>query len=92
MIIWTPCIVYTINLALKNIFATKNVENNQVVYGECSWIFDVAGDVMAVKNVIMNHSIRLTMFNEFVPPKLRSSELVIQTHLVHIWCMTCGIR
>ena len=52
-IIWTPCVVHTLNLALKNICAAKNVENNQIVYGECSWISDIAGDIVVVK--IFNH-------------------------------------
>ncbi|XP_031744989.1 uncharacterized protein LOC116405209 [Cucumis sativus] len=71
-IIWTSCVVHTLNLALKNICASKNVENNQIVYGECSWIFDIVGDVVVVKFFIMNHSMRLAMFNEFVPLKLLS--------------------
>ena len=77
MIIWTLCVVHTVNLALKNICATKNVENNQIVYGECSWIYDIVGDFVVVKFFIMNHSMRLAMFNEFVPLKLLS---IAETH------------
>ncbi|GFS29134.1 hypothetical protein Acr_00g0005490 [Actinidia rufa] len=51
---------------------TKNVENNVFTYGECSWISDVVGDVMMVKHFITNHSMRLAMYNEFVPLKLLS--------------------
>ncbi|GFS32012.1 hypothetical protein Acr_00g0020400 [Actinidia rufa] len=36
-IFWTPCVVHTLNLALKNICAAKNTENNYLVYDECSW-------------------------------------------------------
>ena len=71
-ILWTPCVVHTLNLALKNICAAKNVENNALTYGECSWISDVVGDVMMVKHFITNHSMRLAMYNEFVPLKLLS--------------------
>ncbi|XP_077230410.1 uncharacterized protein LOC143863586 [Tasmannia lanceolata] len=71
-IFWTPCVVHTLNLALKNICAAKNVEVNQIVYGECSWISDIAGDVMLVKNFIMNHSMRLAIFNDFNSLKLLS--------------------
>uniref|UniRef100_A0A5B7AFB0 BED-type domain-containing protein n=1 Tax=Davidia involucrata TaxID=16924 RepID=A0A5B7AFB0_DAVIN len=71
-IFWTPCVVHTLNLALKNICAAKNVENNQLTYNECSWISDIAGDVMQIKHFIMNHSLRLVMFNEFVTLKLLS--------------------
>ncbi|XP_038715219.1 uncharacterized protein LOC120008915 isoform X1 [Tripterygium wilfordii] len=71
-IVWTPCVVHTLNLALQNICAAKNLENNQVVYDECSWITIVSGDVTIIKNFIMNHSMRLAIFNEFVPLKLLS--------------------
>ncbi|GFY87883.1 hypothetical protein Acr_05g0015220 [Actinidia rufa] len=71
-IFWTPCVVHTLNLALKNICAAKNTENNYLVYDECSWITTVIGDATIVKNHIMNHSMRLAIFNEFVPLKLLS--------------------
>ncbi|GAV81195.1 DUF659 domain-containing protein [Cephalotus follicularis] len=71
-IVWTPCVVHTLNLDLKNICAAKNVESNQVAYEACSWISDIIGDVMMIRNFIMNHSMRLAMFNEFVSLKLLS--------------------
>ncbi|XP_030963396.1 uncharacterized protein LOC115984517 [Quercus lobata] len=33
-IFWTPCVVHTLNLALKNICAAKNTEKNEVTYEE----------------------------------------------------------
>ncbi|XP_030515905.2 uncharacterized protein LOC115729461 isoform X1 [Rhodamnia argentea] len=69
-IVWTPCVVHTLNLALKNICAAKNVENNHLVYEECSWISDIIADVMRIKHFIMNHSMRLAIYNEFVNLKL----------------------
>ncbi|XP_061338275.1 uncharacterized protein LOC133285116 [Gastrolobium bilobum] len=69
---WTPCVVHTLNLALKNICAAKNVENNEITYGECSWISEIIGHVSIIKTFIMSHSMRLSMFNEFVPLKLLS--------------------
>ncbi|KAG5557744.1 hypothetical protein RHGRI_007861 [Rhododendron griersonianum] len=71
-IFWTPCVVHTLNLALQNICAAKNVENNQVTYDKCSWITIIADDVSFIKNFIMNHSMRLAIFNDFVPLKLLS--------------------
>ena len=41
-IFWTPCIVHTLNLALKNICVAKNIEKNEVTYEECSWITRIA--------------------------------------------------
>jgi len=43
-IFWTPCAVHTLNLALQNICAAKNVENNVITFEECSWITEVADD------------------------------------------------
>ncbi|KAG5540959.1 hypothetical protein RHGRI_020997 [Rhododendron griersonianum] len=57
---------------LENICAAKNVESNQVTYDECSWITTIADDVSIIKNFIMNHSMRLAIFNDFVPLKLLS--------------------
>ena len=31
-IFWTPCVVHTLNLVLKNICATKNTKKNKVTY------------------------------------------------------------
>ncbi|GAV83054.1 DUF659 domain-containing protein [Cephalotus follicularis] len=83
-IVWTPCAVHTLNLALKNICAEKNVESNQVAYEACSWISDIIGDVMMIKIFIMNHSMRLAMFNEFVSLKLFS---VAETHFASMVIM-----
>ncbi|GJN23720.1 hypothetical protein PR202_gb11393 [Eleusine coracana subsp. coracana] len=61
-IFWTPCVVHTLNLALKNICAPKNNENQNM---ELQFISDAAGDALQIKNYIMNHGMRLSMFNEF---------------------------
>ncbi|KAL4611970.1 hypothetical protein ACB092_08G164500 [Castanea dentata] len=69
-IFWTLCVVHTLNLALKNICAAKNTEKNEVTYEECSWITRIGDDASFIRVFIMNHSMRLTMFNEFFPLKL----------------------
>ncbi|XP_050205791.1 uncharacterized protein LOC126655601 isoform X1 [Mercurialis annua] len=71
-IYWTPCVVHTLNLALKNICAAKNVENNIEVYDECHWITIIHGDALQIKNFIMTHSMRLAIFNRFSSLKLLS--------------------
>ncbi|XP_056172637.1 uncharacterized protein LOC115674195 [Syzygium oleosum] len=71
-IVWTPCVVHSLNLALKNICAAKNVESNQVIYDECSWISEIVDEVMKIKHFIMNHSMRLAIYNEFVNSELLS--------------------
>ena len=69
-IFWTPCVVHTLNLVLKNICATKNTKKNEVTYEECSWITHIVDDASFICVFIMNHSMRLAMFNEFCPLKL----------------------
>ncbi|KAM0926848.1 hypothetical protein ACQ4PT_003028 [Festuca glaucescens] len=61
-IFWTPCIVHTLNLALKNICDPKNNEGDNFYL----WFIKKASDDASfIKNFIMNHSMRLSMFNEF---------------------------
>ena len=60
----------TLNLTLRNICAVKNTEANEITYEECNWIIDISGDVIIIKNFLMNHSMRLAMFNEHVNMKL----------------------
>ncbi|XP_057779725.1 uncharacterized protein LOC130998313 [Salvia miltiorrhiza] len=71
-IVWTSCVVHTLNLALQNICAAKNIENNQETYALCSWITDVAADASMIKIFIMNHRMRLAIFNQFFSLKLLS--------------------
>ena len=69
-IFWTPYVVHTLNLALKNICAPKNSKRNTVTYVECNWIAQIADDASFIRVFIMNHSKRLAMFNEICPLKL----------------------
>ncbi|XP_047309681.1 uncharacterized protein LOC124913102 [Impatiens glandulifera] len=71
-IFWTPCVVHTLNLALKNICAPKNIESNEDVYVECHWITEVGDKALMIKNYILNHNMVLAMFNQFSPLKLIS--------------------
>ena len=68
-IFWTPYVVHTLNLALKNICAVKNFEKNEVIYEECSWMTCIADDPSFIHVFIINHSMRLAMFNKFCPLK-----------------------
>lgn len=71
-IYWTPCVVHTLNLALKNICAPRNLGSNVETYEQCSWINEVHGDAIQIKNFIMNHNMRLSMFQKYSPLKLLS--------------------
>ncbi|XP_048432388.1 uncharacterized protein LOC125473520 [Pyrus x bretschneideri] len=67
-IFWTPCVVHTLNLALKSICSPKQTH---VSYDDCNWISTIASDVWSIK-IFMNHSMRLSMFNEHCKLKLLS--------------------
>ncbi|XP_058750554.1 uncharacterized protein LOC131623560 [Vicia villosa] len=71
-IFWTPCVVHTLNLALKCICSPKNTSNNEVAYNECSWISKVADDAFYIRNFILNHSMRFAMYKQFVHLRLLS--------------------
>ena len=61
-IFWTPYVIHTLNLVLKNICVAKNTEKNEVTYEECSWITHIADDASFIHVFIMNHSMRLELF------------------------------
>ncbi|KAL1207235.1 hypothetical protein V5N11_027982 [Cardamine amara subsp. amara] len=45
-IFWTPCVVHTLNLALKNIYAPSlTTRNTEDVYEACYWIKSLSEDV-----------------------------------------------
>nr|XP_007132377.1 hypothetical protein PHAVU_011G089700g [Phaseolus vulgaris]ESW04371.1 hypothetical protein PHAVU_011G089700g [Phaseolus vulgaris] len=61
-IYWTPCVY----------LCRKNTDKNSDIYHQCSWISQIVDDVTFVKNFIMGHSMRLSMFNNFNSLKLLS--------------------
>ena len=69
-IFWTSCLMHSLNLALKIICAAKNTEANVIAYVQCNWSTEVSDDAMVIKNFIMNHSMRLAMFNKYSNLKL----------------------
>ena len=71
-IFWTPCVVHTLNLALKNICKPSRIPAHEVAFEACNWIAQVAQDVWFIKNFIMNHGMRLAMFNEHSNLKMLS--------------------
>ena len=57
-IFWTPCVVHTLNLALKNICAPSTHPRYDDVMEQCGWISQVSSDASFIKNFIMNHAMR----------------------------------
>jgi hypothetical protein len=87
-IFWTPCVVHTINLALKNICEPKignNPSDDEVyVWQQLEFMHDVKTEATMIKNFIMNHGMRLSMFNEFSHLKLLS---IAETRFASVVCM-----
>ena len=69
-IFWTPCVVHTLNLSLKNICASSTHPRYDDVMEQCGWISRVSSDASFIKNFIMNHAMRLSMFNNHCKLKL----------------------
>ncbi|XP_075633698.1 uncharacterized protein LOC142606196 [Castanea sativa] len=69
-IFWSPCVVHTLNLALRNICAPKNSLQNEVAYNECNWSAQVADEATFIRIFITNQSMRLAIFNSYFPLKL----------------------
>ena len=71
-IFWTLCVVHTLNLALKNICAPSTHPSYDDVMEQCGWISRVSSDASFIKNFIMNHAMRLSMYNNHCKLKLLS--------------------
>ena len=71
-IFWTLCVVHTLNLALKNICAPSTHLRYDDVMEQCGWISRASSDASFINNFIMNHVMRLPMFNNHYKLKLLS--------------------
>ncbi|KAK0574061.1 hypothetical protein LWI29_017684 [Acer saccharum] len=71
-IFWTSCVVHTLNLALKSICSPSPHLRYDDVMEECGWIAKVFSDAFSIKKIIVNHSMRLAMFNDHYKLKLLS--------------------
>lgn len=61
-IFWTPCVVHTLNLALKAI-CEPPINSNQ--YDECKWISSLMSECDAVVIFVLNHGKALTIFKNY---------------------------
>ncbi|KAJ6810180.1 uncharacterized protein M6B38_158170 [Iris pallida] len=70
-IFWTPCMVHSLDVALKNIFAAKNTKENGIVYDDdCRWISDISREVVVIRNFIIKHPMKFPMLNHHEELKL----------------------
>ena len=68
---------HTLNLTLKKICAPSTHPRYDDVMEQCGWISRVSSDASFIKNFIMNHTMRLSMFNNHCKLKLLS---MVDTH------------
>ena len=71
-IFWAPCVVHTLNLALKSICAPSTHLRYDDAMEQCGWISWISSDTSFIKNFIMNHVMRLPIFNNHCKLKLLS--------------------
>lgn len=86
---WTPCVVHTLNLALKNICDAKNNEGEN---DRLMWIKDTMEGTIMIKNYIMKHSMRLSMFNESKLKFLAISDTRFASHIYYVEETSCSQR
>jgi len=80
--------VHTLNLAMKNICEPKlprtPTDEDMHVWSQLEFINNVKVEATMIKNFIMNHGMRLSMFNEFSHLKLLS---IAETRFASVVCM-----
>ena len=64
--------VHTLNLALENICAPSTHPIDDDVMEQCGLISRVSSDASFIKNFIMNHAMRLSMYTNHCKLKLLS--------------------
>ncbi|ERN03513.1 uncharacterized protein LOC18431659 [Amborella trichopoda] len=67
-IFWTPCVIHTLNLALKNICSPDD-ERKAEKYLHCQWIRDLDRDVKMIRSFVVDHNAVLTIYSQY--PTLR---------------------
>ncbi|WVZ53037.1 hypothetical protein U9M48_004028, partial [Paspalum notatum var. saurae] len=88
-IFWTPCVVHTLNLAMKSVREPKPPKNNSsddelFIWSQLEFMHTVKSEAQMIKNFIMNHGMRLSMFNEFSDLKLLS---IAEIRFASVACM-----
>ncbi|KAJ1257224.1 hypothetical protein BS78_K172500 [Paspalum vaginatum] len=88
-IFWTACVVHTLNLAMKSICEPKPPKSNSsddelFIWSQLGFMHNVKSEAQMIKNFIMNHGTRLSMFNEFSDLKLLS---IAETRFASVVCM-----
>ncbi|KAF8390982.1 hypothetical protein HHK36_023282 [Tetracentron sinense] len=67
-IFWTPCVVHTLNLALKNICTPDKDMSER--YEQFKWIGQIDEEAKLIRNFVVNHSAAFTIYNKYSRLKL----------------------
>lgn len=85
-IFWTPCVVHSLNLALKSICEPGE---KSLQYAHCKWVSDLVKQVIDIRNFILNHGMSNHIFNQYSSLKLLS---VAETRFVSSFIMAKRLR
>lgn len=85
-IFWTPCVVHSLNLALKSICEPGE---KSLQYTQCKWVSDLVKQVIDIRNFILNHGMANHIFNRYSSLKLLS---VAETRFASSFIMAKRLR
>ncbi|KAG5532737.1 hypothetical protein RHGRI_027141 [Rhododendron griersonianum] len=85
-VFWTPCVVHSLNLALKSI-CEPGEKTPQ--YAQCKWISDLIKQVQDIRNFVLNHGKANYIFNHYFNLKLLS---VAETRFASSFIMAKRLR
>ncbi|CAL5412651.1 unnamed protein product [Camellia sinensis] len=79
-IFWTPCVVHSLNLALKSMCEPPQ---NSSQHSACKWIANLVTDLHNIRNFIVNHSLPNAIFKSYSNLELlRVAETRFASHIV----------
>lgn len=61
-IFWTPCVVHSLNLALKSIC---DPSEKSPQYDQCKWLAELVNEVQNIRNFIVNHGMASSIFKSY---------------------------
>ncbi|KAL7193205.1 hypothetical protein ACSBR2_024921 [Camellia fascicularis] len=79
-IFWTPCVVHSLNLALKSMCEPPQSSSQ---HSACKWIANLVTDLHNIRNFIVNHSLPNAIFKSYSNLELlRVAETRFASHIV----------
>lgn len=80
---WSPCVVHTLDLALKDICANRSIELNEVSNKQCQWIGETINDVLLIRDFILSQPMCDNLFKKVPNLKMLTiAETRFASHVV----------